>query len=81
MDAREAKNLKDMLSFSLGGLGCVGWNLAYMELSMVICALVLGFEWKLAFLGSDMEMVERFNCNPKELFVRSRVRDGVDWVG
>lgn len=81
VDAREAKNLKDfVLPFSLGGRGCIGRNLAYMELSMVICALVLGFEWELAAPGSDMEMVERFNCNPKELYVRAQVRDGVDWV-
>lgn len=80
--AREAKNLKDfVLPFSLGGRGCIGRNLAYMELSMVISALVLGFEWELAVPGRDMEMVERFNCNPKELYVRARVRDGVNWVG
>lgn len=78
---QEAKNLKEfVLPFSLGGRACIGRNLAYMELSMVMAALVLGFQWELAVPGSEMEMVERFNCNPKELMVRAKVRVGVDWV-
>ena len=78
---QEAKNLKEfVLPFSLGGRACIGRNLAYMELSMVVAALVLGFQWELAVPGSEMEMVERFNCNPKELMVRAKAREGVDWV-
>ncbi|KAJ3459983.1 hypothetical protein FSOLCH5_007747 [Fusarium solani] len=78
---QEAKNLKDfVLPFSLGGRACIGRNLAYMELSMVIAALVLGFEWELAVPDSEMEMVERFNCNPKGLMVRAKVRPGVNWA-
>lgn len=80
-DAQESKNLKHfVLPFSLGGRACIGRNLAYMELSMVIAALVLGFEWSLKEASAEMEMVERFNCNPKELYVRARVREGINWV-
>lgn len=77
----EANNLKDyVLPFSLGGRACMGRNLAYMELSMVVASLVLGFEWELAEPGKEMEHVERFNCNPKELLVKANVRDGVNWL-
>lgn len=77
----EAKNLKDfVLPFSLGGRACIGRNLAYMELSMVIAALVMGFEWELAEPGKELEMMERFNCNPKELMVKAKVREGINWV-
>jgi benzoate 4-monooxygenase len=80
-DRQERRNLKDfVLPFSLGGRACIGRNLAYMELSIVIAALVLGFEWELAVPGSELETIERFNCNPKELFVRARVRPGVNWL-
>lgn len=76
----EVQNLKDFcVPFSVGGRACIGRNLAYMELSMVIAALVLGFEWELANPGSEMEMIERFNCNPKELKVRAKVREGIKW--
>ncbi|KAJ4231874.1 hypothetical protein NW757_013843 [Fusarium falciforme] len=78
---QQAKNLKAFgLPFSLGGWACIGRNLAYMELSMVIAALVPGFEWELAVPDSEMEMVERFNCNPKGLMVRAKVRPGVNWA-
>lgn len=81
-DAQERQNLKDyVLPFSLGGRACIGRNLVYMELSIVIAALVLGFEWELAEPGSELETIERFNCNPKELLVRARVREGVNWLG
>lgn len=47
---------------------------------MVIAALVLGFEWRLNEADKEMGMLEKFNCNPKELFVRARVREGVNWL-
>lgn len=78
--AEEAFNLKTyFLPFSTGGRACIGRNLAYMEISMVISALVLGFQWELAEPGSEMEMIERFNCNPKELMVQVKARDGIMW--
>lgn len=80
-DEQESKNLRDfVLPFSLGGRACIGRNLAYMELSIAIAALVMGFEWELAVPGSELQTIERLNCNPKELMVRARVRDGVDWL-
>lgn len=79
-DEQERQNLKDfVLPFSLGGRACIGRNLAYMELSIVIAALVLGFEWELAVKGSDVEIVERLNSNPKNLIVRARPRVGVSF--
>lgn len=80
-DAQEVQNLKDYyLPFSIGGRACIGRNLAYMEVSMVISALVLGFEWELADPDHEVEMIERFNCNPKELKVRARARNGIRWA-
>lgn len=70
----ELKNLKDfVLPFSLGPRACVGRNLAYMEVSITMATLVLAFEWELAVPGS--ELIERFNCNPKELLVKVKARD------
>ena len=74
----ERRNLKDfVLPFSLGGRACIGRNLAYMELSIVIAALVLKFEWSLdeEMHGGDkgMDILERLNSNPKELWVNARL--------
>jgi benzoate 4-monooxygenase len=74
-DETEAKNLKDYcIPFSLGPRACIGRNLAYMEVSIVIATLVLNFEWEMAEKGADMPMFERFNYNPKELIVKGKVR-------
>lgn len=75
-DGAYVRNLKEYcMPFSLGPRACIGRNLAYMEVSIVMAALVLNFEWEMAEPGSDMPMVERFNCNPKELLVRARARE------
>ncbi|KAL8968675.1 MAG: hypothetical protein Q9183_002353 [Haloplaca sp. 2 TL-2023] len=77
---QERQNLKDYsLPFSLGGRGCIGRNLAYMELSIVIASLVMGFDWELAEPGKDLEVIERLNSNPKELMVRAQARDGMNF--
>jgi benzoate 4-monooxygenase len=74
-DEQEAKNLKEYcIPFSLGPRACIGRNLAYMEVSIVVAALVLNFEWELAEKCLDMPMIERFNNNPKELLVKGKVR-------
>ncbi|KAL4896719.1 cytochrome P450 [Aspergillus ambiguus] len=74
-DEVEAENLKTYcIPFSIGPRACIGRNLAYMEVSIVIAALVLNFEWEMAEPGAAMEIVERFNLNPKELMVRAKVR-------
>ena len=70
---QEQKNLKDfVLPFSLGSRACIGRNLAYVELSCVIAALVREFEWELEVPGSEMRTFERFNCGNVELMVRAR---------
>lgn len=74
------QNLKDIvLPFSLSSRACIGRNLTYLELSIVIAIIVLNSEWELAVKESSMEMVGRWNCNPKELFVRAKVRENVSF--
>lgn len=61
-----------VLPFSLGPRACIGRNLAYVELSICLAALVLAFEWELAEEGAELRHHERFNCNPIELPVPAR---------
>ncbi|OIW31920.1 cytochrome P450 [Coniochaeta ligniaria NRRL 30616] len=69
----ERRNLKDYVQpFSQGPRACIGRNLAYMELSICIAALVLAFEWTLPHQGAKLRHHERFNCNPVELPIRAR---------
>lgn len=75
-DEHQRKNLKEYcIAFSLGPRACIGRNLAYMEVSIVVAALVLNFHWELAEPVREMPMVERFNHNPRELMVRAKVRE------
>ncbi|KUL85559.1 hypothetical protein ZTR_08084 [Talaromyces verruculosus] len=74
-DKTEAKNLRQYcIPFSMGPRACIGRNLAYMEVSVVIAALVLNFEWELAEPGMKYQTVERFNWNPRQLMVKARIR-------
>ncbi|KAL7947642.1 cytochrome P450 [Trichoderma barbatum] len=72
----ERRNLKDfVLPFTLGGRACIGRNLAYMELSVCVAALVMAFEWDI----SEDDRVkfghwESINCTPRELKVTARPR-------
>lgn len=69
----EQQNLKDyVLPFSLGPRACIGRNLAYMELSICIAAMIMAFEWELPEKGQVLRHHERFNCNPIELPIRAR---------
>lgn len=69
----ERRNLKDYVQpFSQGPRACIGRNLAYMELSICVAALVLAFEWTLPREGTRLRHHERFNCNPVELPIRAR---------
>jgi benzoate 4-monooxygenase len=66
----ERQNLKEyVLPFSQGPRACIGRNLAYMELSICIAALVLVYEWALPQQKAPLKHHERFNCNPVELMV------------
>jgi cytochrome P450 len=74
----ERRNLKDfVLPFTLGPRACIGRNLAYMELSICLAALIMKFEWRLSkeALKSYVHF-ERFNCSPKELLISAKVRSG-----
>lgn len=69
---QERQNLKEfVLPFSLGPRACIGRNLAYMELSICIAALVMAFQWDLVEKGQILRHHERFNCNPVELPIRA----------
>ncbi|KAI9751633.1 MAG: Ubiquitin-like protein [Chaenotheca gracillima] len=76
----EKLNLKNYcIPFSVGGRACIGRNLAYMDLSIVVAALVLGFKWDLVKERhpNGLEIVEKFNSYNKELIVRANAREGV----
>ncbi|KAL1888578.1 hypothetical protein Sste5346_009447 [Sporothrix stenoceras] len=68
----ERQNLKDYVApFSMGPRACIGRNLAYMELSICIAALVLSFDWQLPDPDYVLRYHERFNCNPIELPIKA----------
>ena len=72
----ELKSLKEfVLPFSLRPRACIGRNLAYIEVSITMAALVLAFEWELVVPRSERLTIERFNCNARELFMRVKARD------
>lgn len=73
------KNLKDyVLPSSARSRACIGRTLANMELSIVVAVLVMAFDWELDEEvhgnGTGMEIVERLNANPKELWVHATLR-------
>lgn len=55
----------------MGPRACIGRNLAYMELSICIAALVLAFDWQLPDPEYVLRYHERFNCNPIELPIKA----------
>jgi benzoate 4-monooxygenase len=74
-DEVETQNLKSYsIPFSMGPRACIGRNLAYMEISITVAALILNFEWELAGTEQDMDLIERFNRNPRFLKVRATPR-------
>ncbi|CAK7246249.1 MAG: hypothetical protein STHCBS139747_007873 [Sporothrix thermara] len=69
----ERQNLRDFVApFSMGPRACIGRNLAYMELSICLAALVLAFEWELGREDFVLQYHERFNLNPIELPIKAR---------
>ena len=71
----ERRNLKDYyLPFSLGGRACIGRNLAYMQMSLVVSAMVMAFDWELAKPGFEIVPEENFIFNSGPLPVRARPR-------
>jgi benzoate 4-monooxygenase len=72
----ERRNLKDyVLPFTLGGRACIGRNLAYMELSVCLAALVMSFEWTLTKEAKEgFTHYERFNSSPVQLMISAKAR-------
>ncbi|KAK5051387.1 hypothetical protein LTR84_003039 [Exophiala bonariae] len=72
----ERQNLKDyVLPFTLGGRACIGRNLAYMELSICVAAMVLSFEWTITpEAKKSFTHYERFNSSPVCLMISAKAR-------
>lgn len=71
----ERRNLKDYYPpFSLGGRACIGRNLAYMQISLVVSAMVLALDWELAKPGFEIVPEERFIFNSGSLLVKAKPR-------
>ncbi|KAK5718885.1 hypothetical protein LTR17_015565 [Elasticomyces elasticus] len=72
----EAQNLKDfVMPFTLGPRACIGRNLAYMEISICLAALIMSFEWKISGeMKRSYTHFERFNASPVELLVSAKAR-------
>lgn len=69
----ERHNLRDfVMPFTTGTRACIGRNLAYMEVSIAMAALVLSFEWKMPDgpLENHFGQFERITSNPTKLFVK-----------
>ncbi|OGM47384.1 hypothetical protein ABOM_003803 [Aspergillus bombycis] len=77
--AEETENLKTYVQpFSLGGRSCIGRNMAYMDLSIAIAALVMEFDWELRDPDCDIQYVEKLVTNPAALWVKAKLRPGMD---
>ena len=75
----ERQNLKDyVLPFTLGGRACIGRNLAYMELSICLAALVMSFEWTISDESQKkFDHFERLNSSPVCLMISAKARQDV----
>lgn len=52
------------LPFSIGPRACIGRNIAYFELTIVIADLVNRYDFELPWEDFELENIERFNSNP-----------------
>jgi benzoate 4-monooxygenase len=71
----ERANLKEfVMLFTTGSRACIGQNLAYMEVSIALAALVKAFEWELGDGGVDecFGQFQRITSNATKLIVRAR---------
>lgn len=70
-DTPEAANLrKYVMPFSQGPRACLGRNLAYLEQQLVIASLVYNYDWQFESDDFVLPIVERFNQNPGDMFVK-----------
>ncbi|CEJ62465.1 hypothetical protein PMG11_10962 [Penicillium brasilianum] len=72
-DEKQLPNLKEYVQpFSIGGRGCVGRNLAMIELTKVVATVVNRYNVEL--LQDELPFVERFNMNPGACHVKLTMR-------
>ncbi|KAF7165382.1 hypothetical protein CNMCM6106_001572 [Aspergillus hiratsukae] len=70
-DEKELPNLREYVQpFSIGGRACIGRNLAMIELTKVIATVVNRYEVELCNKEEELGMIERFNMNPADCYVR-----------
>jgi cytochrome P450 len=78
-DPRLRKMKKFFVPFSTGPRACIGRNIAYFEMTMVVATVVHWFDF--AFRDEDVvkefRVLERVNANPDELWLYPRVREAV----
>ncbi|CAK7235887.1 hypothetical protein SBRCBS47491_009447 [Sporothrix bragantina] len=75
-DPRLVRMKKYHLPFSTGPRACIGRNIAYFEMVLVVAALVHYFDFTFADPRVDghYEVLERLNANPDELFMYPKRR-------
>lgn len=77
---RSAERLQQMkkifVPFSIGPRACIGRNIAYFEMTMVVAAVAHHFDFSFRDpeVLSDFKVYERTNANPDELILYPRLR-------
>lgn len=62
------------MPFSTGPRACIGRNISYFEMLLVISALVRAFDFELVDPDYELKVMERFNANPGELWLKVKQR-------
>lgn len=74
-DPSQIANLREYVQpFSIGGRACIGRNLAMIELTKVIATIVNRYDIELVNPQEELNMVERFNMNPGDCYIRLKRR-------
>lgn len=62
------------MPFTTGARACIGRNLAYVEVSIALAALVMAFEWRMGDgeVEKSFGQFERITSNPTMWFVRAK---------
>ncbi|KAF7125852.1 hypothetical protein CNMCM5793_002145 [Aspergillus hiratsukae] len=70
-----AANLQQVfLPFSAGGRGCIGRNVSYMELFVVVGTLMRRYEFEFETPGFELETKDTVNAHPGPMMMRIRRR-------
>ncbi|EHA21529.1 hypothetical protein ASPNIDRAFT_193975 [Aspergillus niger ATCC 1015] len=72
-DARDMQ--RGFLAFSQGGRGCLGRNIAYFQMQLVIAALVWRYDFALREEGWELEVMETFSAHTVSLPVVATRRE------